>query len=105
MSSSGSNKEAIRLQRESLDEQKRANAAQMAFMDQQLAALRRAQVSPFRAGSPPPTPGTAGADFAGMQEALLAARRFGFLDTVRGGVRFGAGFGPKARPGGREVAA
>lgn len=91
MSSSGGNKEAIKLQRESLALQKETFAQQTTFMEKQLAALRNAQVPAFKPGSPPPTAATAGVDEARRLALLEASRRFGYADTIRGGMRRGIG--------------
>lgn len=82
-----SNKEAVRIQRESLEEQKRANAAQLAFMSQQTAALQKQRISPYRPMSPPPTPSTAGSDYARALQLQQATRMYGYNKTVRGGLR------------------
>lgn len=88
-SSGGGTAESIKLQRESLEESKRTNAAQLTFMERQMQALRKTQVAPFLAQAPAPTMGTSGADFASAQEKINASRRFGYNKTVRAGARFG----------------
>jgi hypothetical protein len=85
MSSSGSNSAAIKLQRESLDEQKRANAAQLEFLARQTEALRKQVLPAYKPGSPAPTAATAGTDYASAQERLAQQRRFGYADTIYGG--------------------
>ncbi len=82
----GSNREAMQIQRESLEEQKRANAAQLLFMQQQTDALRRQKISPYRSPAPPPTPSTAGTEYARALQLQQASRMFGYNKTVRGGL-------------------
>lgn len=91
MSRGGSNNQQIALQQQSLEEQRRANDAQLAFQSQQLAALQKTQVSPYKPMSPPPTAGTSGADYAAYQATLDQQRRYGYGDTTRGGMRRGLG--------------
>lgn len=74
------------LQRESLEEQKRANATQLEFLARQTEILRKQQIPAYKPGSPAPTPGTAGADYASAQEKIVASRRFGYNKTLRGGL-------------------
>lgn len=87
--SSGSNSEAVSLQKQSLEESRRANDAQLQFLAKQTAALEKNKLPAYRPAAPPPTPGTSGADYAGMQERLAAGRRFGYKNTVRGGANLG----------------
>ncbi len=82
MSGSSGSGRSIQLQEESLAEQKRANDAQLAYLDRQTAALRRQQVPAYVAPAPPPTPGTAGIDQAGLAARLSSNRRFGYGKTV-----------------------
>jgi len=89
--SGGSNKEAMALQRESLEEQRRANATQLDFLAQQTKALAKTKLPAYVPGSPPPTPGTSGQAAAGTAERLAAARRFGLKDSIRGGLKGGLG--------------
>ena len=89
MSGGSSNKEAIALQRESLDEQRRTNAFTLEQLAKQTRALEKTKLPPYVAAAPPPTPGTSGADYAAAQTRLSANRRFGVKNTVVGGMRYG----------------
>ncbi len=91
MSRSNNNSEQIALQRASLLEQQRANDAQISFLENQTKALAKTQVAAYKPLSPPPTAGTSGADQAAAQELINNQRRFGYSDTVRGGMRLGLG--------------
>lgn len=97
MSRSNSSQQQIELQRESLALQKQQAADNVSFMQMQLEELRKNQVAPYKAMSPPPTAGTSGGDYAAYQQLVAENRRYGFGDTVRGGMRTGLG-------GGRKVA-
>jgi hypothetical protein len=81
----------MRLQRESLAEQRRMNDAQLEFFARQTKALANTQMPQFRPNSPPPTPATAGSDQARMMMLMEAKNRYGFADTVQGGMRRGIG--------------
>ncbi len=85
MSKSKGNSEAIALQREALEESRRTNNLQLEALARQTAALERTKLPAYKPPSPPPTPGTSGADYAGGQQRLAAKRRFGIDDTVLGG--------------------
>lgn len=91
MTRGNSNSQQIALQQESLTEQRRSNDALLAFQEQQLKALQRSQVAPYKPMSPPPTAGTSGADYAAYQQMVEQQRRYGLPDTVRGGIRRGLG--------------
>ena len=87
MSGNKGNSEATALQRESLEETRRTNNAQLEFLARQTAALEKTKLPDYKAPSPPPMPGTNGNDFAASQAKLAASRRFGYADTVVGGRR------------------
>ena len=85
MGSKPNNGPAIKLQEQSLAEQRRMNAFQMQFMKRQQAALEAQQPAPYRPQPAIPTAGKVGADEARLDLRTRLQRKYGYGKTVVGG--------------------